>query len=425
MLMRKTTLLISLLLFLSTHLYSQPVTWDSSTSYSTGALVIVGTSTYIATTSVPANNTPPNTSYWKSLEETAASLTISAEELAKLPTTDVADLLKTLPGSAPSTDGGGSTTTPTELKLFGNVHELNPGFVPGYRRDGRKMNSSIPAYFDVDGYYDRNWDVRDALQDLSNDDIQAWNHYLNNGIYEDRMFDNIFVPLEYLNIYPDLKVTFTDSSRVIDLVKTVYHWFDYGWGEGRLGRFQMPSWFDADNYMNTHHDVRDALKDSSFGKNTEAWWHFYRIGAPKEGRSFDDTKFNLDAYIASNPDLKEIFKNSDGTYDKKSAMYHYISDGNAEGRVDSFTVPTWFSVNEYKTANPDVANSSEWNSSDFLIFNHFYRFGAPVENRVLSNFNLTKYIELNKDVSNVFKGERTECMIHYISDGHREGRKAL
>jgi hypothetical protein len=60
-----------------------------------------------------------------------------------------------------------------------------------------------------------------------------------------------------------------------------------------------------------------------------------------------------------------------------------------------------------------------------LIFNHFYRFGAPVENRVLSNFNLTKYIELNKDVSNVFKGERSECMIHYISDGHREGRKAL
>jgi hypothetical protein len=32
---------------------SQPVTWDASTSYSRGALVIVGTSTYIATQSVP------------------------------------------------------------------------------------------------------------------------------------------------------------------------------------------------------------------------------------------------------------------------------------------------------------------------------------------------------------------------------------
>lgn len=133
--MRKTTLLISLLLFLSTHLYSQPVTWDSSTSYSTGALVIVGTSTYIATTSVPANNTPPNTSYWKSLEETAASLTISSEELAKLPTTDVADLLKTLPGAAPdanSTTGTSSTIYQKGLSTAGYVSSaayISGGFI--------------------------------------------------------------------------------------------------------------------------------------------------------------------------------------------------------------------------------------------------------------------------------------------------------
>jgi hypothetical protein len=59
-----------LTLFAFCSLFAQPVTWDSSTSYSTGALVIVGTSTYVAEINVPANNTPPNTTYWKSLEET-------------------------------------------------------------------------------------------------------------------------------------------------------------------------------------------------------------------------------------------------------------------------------------------------------------------------------------------------------------------
>ena len=106
--MRKTTLIISLLLFLSTHLHSQPVTWDSSTSYSTGALVIVGTSTYIATTSVPANNTPPNTSYWTDLSVAATALNVPVEEVPTLATDTI---LASLPGSAPdanSTNGGGS-----------------------------------------------------------------------------------------------------------------------------------------------------------------------------------------------------------------------------------------------------------------------------------------------------------------------------
>ncbi|MDC1004380.1 hypothetical protein OAQ34_02030 [Opitutales bacterium] len=129
----KNTLLLVLLTSLSS-LYAQPSQWDLTASYSTGALVIVGTSTYIATQSVPANNTPPDTTYWKSLEETAASLTMTTDALAALPTTAVADLLATLPGAAPdanSTTGGGSssirlygistsaTVTPTDMMVAG------------------------------------------------------------------------------------------------------------------------------------------------------------------------------------------------------------------------------------------------------------------------------------------------------------------
>ena len=79
----KNTLLLVLLTSLPS-LYGQPVTWDSSTSYSTGALVVVGTSTYIATQSVPANNTPPNTTYWTNLSVAATALNVPVETVPSL-----------------------------------------------------------------------------------------------------------------------------------------------------------------------------------------------------------------------------------------------------------------------------------------------------------------------------------------------------
>jgi len=113
---------ITAFLFLSVSLlYAQPVTWDASTSYSTGTLVIVGTSTYVATKDVPANNTPPNPTYWDSLEDTASSLSISAEELAKLPTTAVSDLLATLPGAAPDANSTTGTLRIVRLSVRGHI----------------------------------------------------------------------------------------------------------------------------------------------------------------------------------------------------------------------------------------------------------------------------------------------------------------
>lgn len=116
--MRKTTLIISLLLFLSTHLHSQPVTWDSSTSYSTGALVIVGTSTYIATTSVPANKTPPNTTYWTDLSVAALALNVPVEEV---PTLSTDTILASLPNSAPDANSSSGGTKIVRMSVRGHI----------------------------------------------------------------------------------------------------------------------------------------------------------------------------------------------------------------------------------------------------------------------------------------------------------------
>ena len=98
-------------LFTFCSLFALPEAWVASTSYSTGALVIVDGSTYIATTNVDAGNTPPDTRYWKSLEETAASLTMTTAALEALPTTEVAVLLATLPGAAPDANSSSGTST--------------------------------------------------------------------------------------------------------------------------------------------------------------------------------------------------------------------------------------------------------------------------------------------------------------------------
>ena len=178
MLMRKTALLISLLLFLSTHLYSQPVIWDKSTSYSTGALVIVGKVTYVAEKDVPADNTPPNTTYWKSLEETAASLTMTAEALAALPNTEVAELLKSLPGSAPdanSTTGGGSTSKIINISTNGyseaGAQKMSAGFI-------------ISGTENLKVYIKAEKSQEAGITPLTNPKLQIWNISRTKMLYE-------------------------------------------------------------------------------------------------------------------------------------------------------------------------------------------------------------------------------------------------
>ena len=107
--------------FLAVSLWSQPVSWDSSTAYPTGALVIVGTSTYIATTSVPANNTPPNTTYWTDLAVAAANIGIPVESVPNLSTSTV---LNSLPGSAPDAD---SSSSASKILIWGNSKTYDAG----------------------------------------------------------------------------------------------------------------------------------------------------------------------------------------------------------------------------------------------------------------------------------------------------------
>jgi hypothetical protein len=86
--------LISVYILISNQIIAQPVSWDASTSYPIGALVVVGSNTFIATETVPINNTPPNTTYWADLSEVASALKVPVEAVPKL---DLRTILASLP----------------------------------------------------------------------------------------------------------------------------------------------------------------------------------------------------------------------------------------------------------------------------------------------------------------------------------------
>jgi hypothetical protein len=108
MLSSKTTLLLSLLFFLATHLYSQPVNWDVSKSYNLGDLVVEGTSTYIAKQGVPANSAVSNTAYWENLATAASTLSKPVEEVPNL---DINTILNSIPDAAPTSVSSSAITS--------------------------------------------------------------------------------------------------------------------------------------------------------------------------------------------------------------------------------------------------------------------------------------------------------------------------
>ena len=114
----------AIFLFSFTSLYALPVIYEVTSPYIKGNMVIVNGDTYIALQLVPVGESPPDINYWVSLADEAKLHVISDFELAMLPSTDVAEMLKTKPNTAPdakSTTGTSSTSKLMNLSALGFV----------------------------------------------------------------------------------------------------------------------------------------------------------------------------------------------------------------------------------------------------------------------------------------------------------------
>ena len=100
--------------------------------------------------------------------------------------------------------------------------------------------------------------------------IEAYKHFINNGIKEGRQASQIFDPIYYINKYPDLKAAFGTNYEA-----AYNHFITYGMNEGR----QASSEFNCTIYKNRYGDLQKA-----FGNNNKEYYkHWYMYGK-KEGR---------------------------------------------------------------------------------------------------------------------------------------------
>ena len=97
---------------------------EFSTTYSTGDLVVSGSSTYIAV-QANSNQQPPNTTYWGDLAAIAANLGVPTEAV---PTLSTEAIYASLPNSAPPTNSAPSTNFLNESANYGNAWKRSTWF---------------------------------------------------------------------------------------------------------------------------------------------------------------------------------------------------------------------------------------------------------------------------------------------------------
>ncbi len=400
-------------------------------------------------------------------------------------------------------------------------------------RDYNYQGVDYSPVFDVDYYLRTYPDIKAAF---GADEEQAFMHFINNGMHEGRQGIATFNVLSYKNRYKDLRmafgndlrsyylhyisngkaegrkatgeVTITDGVTVYngvdysavynysyyikkypdiakafpnDDISTLAHFVNYGMNEKRQGN----KTFDVKSYYNEYIDLRRA-----FGTNWSAYYRHYINYGKTEGRNGTGTMtlqgitvyngvdysavYNMNDYIALNPDVKNAFGNDDiailehfinhgmsegrqasskfevNSYrmryrDLRSAFgynlpdyyYHYMHYGKAEGRqatgtvtnIDAITVYNGidyslvYDFEYYLNANPDV--KAAFGNDDLAVLSHFVNFGMREGRRGCSTFNIAVYRENNDDLKVAFGNDLPLYYQHYMNYGKKEGRKAV
>ncbi len=172
----------------------------------------------------------------------------------------------------------------------------------------------VPLDFDAEGYLTHNPDL---LPGYGHNILGLWLHYWDHGVFEGRVFDELFRVDEYLVFNLDLQ------SLNHDRQAGVWHWLMHGKAANRFGR--VPLAFDWQGYLTRNPDLQAGYGHTALG----AWLHYWNYGV-FEGRVYDDL-FRADEYLALYPDLQALF----GT-NRQAALRHWLTIGIAEGRHGRF-----------------------------------------------------------------------------------------
>lgn len=161
---------------------------------------------------------------------------------------------------------------------------------------------------DLDLYYDVNKDVAQAY---GRNYDKLWEHLVNCGVKEGRLYSYIFDPKWYINKHSDVKKAYgTNYQKILD------HYLNYGAKEGR----QAISIFDDKYYLEKNKDLQNA------GFNlVQSVKHFSTYGINEWRETSKD--FDVRKYKERYEDLRKAFGNTCYKYYK-----HYLIFGIKENR---------------------------------------------------------------------------------------------
>ena len=174
--------------------------------------------------------------------------------------------------------------------------------------------------------------------------------------------------------------------------------------------------FQALRYIASNPDLINV-----FGINITSAISHYNNHGKLEGRSI--ATFSASGYLAKYSDLSAAFGN-----DETLALKHYIQSGYAEGRTysssgsgsgSSSASLSEFEALRYIASNPDLINIFGININSAI--SHYDNYGN-LEGRSITTFSASGYLAKYSDLSTAFGNDETLALKHYIQIGYAEGR---
>ena len=289
------------------------------------------------------------------------------------------------------------------------------------------------AVYDYDYYVTRYPDIAAVYK---GDETRTLWHFVNFGMKEARRGNETFDINSYRNQYQDLRVAYGTNYQ-----RYYMHYVNFGSKENRVATgvdsIQNPVTvkdgvnyapvYDYFYYIQKYPDIAAAYK----GDDVKTLWHFTNFGM-NEKRVGNDA-FDVDSYIFSYVDLRNVYGLNTGSYYKHYAMFGSKEGRTAKGvtaRVGGVTsyagvdYSAVFDADYYFTVNKDVRRAYGWNN-DIVGLIHFIKCGMNEGRQASENFDVKSYRNAYDDVRHLYRNDYKAYYQHYMKYGKNEGRTAV
>jgi hypothetical protein len=246
----------------------------------------------------------------------------------------------------------------------------------------------LPNDFDINNYRLLNSDL------INLNDDELINHYLTNGINEERRYKYILPEDFDVNSYRILN----NDIKYLSNEELINHYLKYGLYENRQYKHSLPEDFDINDYRFLNNDLKHFNDEELIN-------HYLKYGI-FENRQYKydlPEDFDVNSYKILNNDIKD--------FNNEELINHYLNYGIFENRQYKYDLPEDFDINIYRNLNSDLKdlNNEElikhylyYGINEYRIYNKTYIYqilNGGLGNQLFMLFNIISLSkEYNKDL---------------------------